>query len=373
MRANRSQDLQYMRSALRLAAKGRGTTSPNPMVGAVVVNRGRVVGQGFHLRPGLPHAEVLALRRAGDRSRGGTLYVTLEPCCHFKKRTAPCVPTIIRSGVKRVVIAQRDPNPLVNGRGAAALRRAGMSVTLGVARREAETLNQAYGHWMKSKRPYVILKAGMTLDGQIATSSGEAKWITNTSSRREVHQLRAEVDAVLVGVGTVLSDDPSLTARVGARFQTLAKKQPLRVVVDSRLRTPLNAQILRRVDGVRTLIATSRMAPAARRLALQRQGVDVVMLPLIRGRVSLLALMRELGKRGITSLLVEGGGEVNAAMLRAKVVQQVRLYMAPSLLGGIDAKGMIGGKGPRRLAAAFKLKHVRTRSLGGDIVVEGEL
>jgi diaminohydroxyphosphoribosylaminopyrimidine deaminase / 5-amino-6-(5-phosphoribosylamino)uracil reductase len=226
---------------------------------------------------------------------------------------------------------------------------------------------------MKSKRPYVILKAGMTLDGQIATSSGEAKWITNTSSRREVHQLRAEVDAVLVGVGTVLSDDPSLTARVGARFQTLAKKQPLRVVVDSRLRTPLNAQILRRVDGVRTLIATSRMAPAARRLALQRQGVDVVMLPLIRGRVSLLALMRELGKRGITSLLVEGGGEVNAAMLRAKVVQQVRLYMAPSLLGGIDAKGMIGGKGPRRLAAAFKLKHVRTRSLGGDIVVEGEL
>ena len=373
MRAERSQDLRYMLLALRLAAIGRGTTSPNPMVGAVVVNRGRIVGQGYHLRPGLPHAEAVALKRAGTRSRGGTLYVTLEPCCHLNKRTAPCVPAVIRSGVRRVVIAQRDPNPLVNGRGVTALRRAGMSVSLGVARREAEALNQAYGHWVKSTRPYVILKAGMTLDGQIATSSGQAKWITSTSSRREVHQLRAEVDAVLVGVGTVLSDDPSLTARIGSRLHILAKKQPLRVVLDSRLRIPLNAKILRRVDGARTLIATTRAAPAARRLALQRRGVEVVMLPAVGRRVSLPALMRELGKRRITSLLVEGGGEVNAAMLRAKVVQQVRLYIAPSLLGGIDAKGMIGGKSPRRLAAALKLKQVRTRSLGGDIVVEGVL
>jgi diaminohydroxyphosphoribosylaminopyrimidine deaminase/5-amino-6-(5-phosphoribosylamino)uracil reductase len=362
-----------MMLALGLAAKGRGTTSPNPMVGAVVVNGRRIVGQGYHSGPGLPHAEALALKRAGTKARGGTLYVTLEPCCHVEKRTAPCVPAIIRAGVKRVVIAQRDPNPLVNGRGAAALRRAGTSITLGVARLEAEALNKAYAHWVKLKRPYVILKAGMTLDGQIATSSGQARWITSTSSRREVHQLRAEVDAVLVGVGTVLADDPSLTARVGPRFQTLAKKQPLRLVVDSRLRTPLNARILRRIDGGGTLIATTRGAPAKRRLALQRLGVEVVTLPPVGGRVSLPALMSELGKRGITSLLVEGGGEVNAAMLRAKIVRQVRLYLAPSLLGGIDAKGMIGGKSPRRLAAAMTLKHVRTRSLGGDIVVEGEL
>ena len=343
------------------------------MVGAIVVNRGRVVGQGYHLRPGLPHAEVLALRQAKEKSRGGTLYVTLEPCCHLKKRTPPCVPAIVGSGIKRVVIAERDPNPLVSGRAAAALRRAGKFVTLGVARREAEVLNQGYRHWIRTKRPYVILKAGMTLDGQIATSSGEAKWITSEPSRREVHRLRAEVDAVLVGVGTVLSDDPSLTARVGKRLKRLARRQPLRVVVDSRLRTPLKSKILRRVDGVRTLIVTTGSGPAARRLALQRRGVEVVVVPSLGGRVSLPAVMRALGRRGVTSLLVEGGGEINAAMLKSKLVQRVRLYVAPSLLGGRDAKGMIGGKSPGRLTSALKLKHVHTRSLGGDLVVEGDL
>jgi diaminohydroxyphosphoribosylaminopyrimidine deaminase / 5-amino-6-(5-phosphoribosylamino)uracil reductase len=343
------------------------------MVGAVVVNRGRIVGRAYHVRPGLPHAEVLALERAGTQSRGGTLYVTLEPCCHLNKRTAPCVPAIVGAGIKRVVVAHRDPNPLVNGRGIAALRRAGTSVTVGVLRREAETLNQAYRHWMKTKRPYVILKAGMTLDGQIATSSGEAKWITSQASRREAHQLRAEVDAVLVGVGTVRSDDPSLTARTGSQLKRLIKKQPLRVVVDSRLRTPANARILRPIDGGRTLIATTLRAPAARRLALQRRGIDVVVLPLVRGRVSLPAVMRELGKRGVTSLLVEGGAEINAAMLKAKLVERIRLYVAPSLLGGMNATGMIGGKSPGRLAAALRLKHVRTRSLGNDLVVEGDL
>ncbi|HSA65434.1 MAG TPA: bifunctional diaminohydroxyphosphoribosylaminopyrimidine deaminase/5-amino-6-(5-phosphoribosylamino)uracil reductase RibD [Nitrospira sp.] len=368
-----SQDLRSMRSALRLAAKGRGTTSPNPMVGAIIVNRGRVVGQGYHLRAGLPHAEALALKRAGRRARGATLYITLEPCCHLMKRTPPCVPAIVRSGVRRVVIAQPDPNPLVNGRGASALRRAGISVTLGVARREAEALNQAYRHWVRSKRPYVILKAGMTLDGQIATSSGKAKWITSKPSRREAHQLRAEVDGVLVGIGTVLSDDPSLTARVGPQLTRLATKQPLRVVVDTRLRTPLHAKILRNVDEARTLIATTEAAPTARRRALQRRGVEIVTLPALHGRVSLPALMRELGKRGITTLLVEGGAEINAAMLKARLVQQVRLYIAPTLMGGVNAKGMIGGRSPQGLAATLKLKHVRTRLLGGDLVVEGDL
>jgi diaminohydroxyphosphoribosylaminopyrimidine deaminase/5-amino-6-(5-phosphoribosylamino)uracil reductase len=343
------------------------------MVGAIVVNRGRIVGQAYHLRAGLPHAEVLALKQAGVRAQGSTLYVTLEPCCHLMKRTAPCVPAIVRSGVRRVVIAQRDPNPLVNGRGVSALRKAGISVALGAARREAETLNQAYSHWVRTKRPYVILKAGMTLDGQIATSTGEAKWITSRLSRREAHRLRAEVDAVLVGVGTVLSDDPSLTARIGPRLARLAKRQPLRVVVDSRLRTPLNARILRRADGARTMIATTRTAAAARRISLEQRGVEVVTLPSLRRRVSLTALMRELGRRGMTTVLVEGGSEINAAMLKAKLVQRVRVYMAPSLMGGTDAKGMIGGQSPRRVAAALKLKHVQTRSLGGDIVVEGYL
>ena len=362
-----------MTLALRLAAKGQGTTSPNPMVGAVVVKQGRIVGQGFHLRPGQPHAEILALRQAGTRARGATLYVTVEPCCHLKKRTPPCVPDVIQSGVRRVVIAMGDPNSLVKGRGVAQLRRAGLSVTIGVARREAEALNKAYSHWIKTKRPYVTLKAGMTLDGQIATASGESQWITSQQSRQEVHQLRGQVDAVLVGVGTVLSDNPSLTARTGPHFKKLASRQPLRIVVDSKLRIPLNTQVMTRQDQAKTLVATTQLAPAARRQALQKKGIEIISLPAARGRVSLPALLKELGRRGITSLLLEGGSEMNAAMLTAKLVNHVRLYMAPALLGGRNAKGVIGGKSPARLGQALKLHHVRTRSVGGDVVVEGDV
>jgi diaminohydroxyphosphoribosylaminopyrimidine deaminase / 5-amino-6-(5-phosphoribosylamino)uracil reductase len=362
-----------MALALRLAAKGRGTASPNPLVGAVVVNRGRLVGQGFHLRPGLPHAEIIALRRAGMRTRGASLYVTLEPCCHIKKRTPPCVPVVIQSGVRRVVIAATDPNPKVKGRGAATLRRAGLSVTTGIARREAEEINKFYNYWMKTKRPFVILKAGMTLDGQIATASGEAKWITSHRSRREVHQLRSQVDAILVGIGTVLTDDPSLTARVGSQLKKLATRQPLRIVVDSKLRIPLHAQILSGQDAAKTLVVTITSAPAARRRALEKRGIEVLSVLRQGKRVSLRALMRALGERGVTSLLVEGGGEMNAAMLKARLVQQVRLYIAPALLGGGNAKGVIGGKSPAHLAQALKLRNVRTRSVGSDVVVEGDL
>ena len=370
---DRTPDLHYMTLALRLAAKGQGTASPNPMVGAVVVRQGRIIGQGFHLRPGTPHAEILALRQAGKQARGGTLYVTLEPCCHLKKRTPPCVPEILRSGVRRVVMAMQDPNPSVKGRGAAALRRAGLSVTVGVAQREAEELNKAYGHWMKTGRPYVTLKAGMTLDGQLATASGESQWITGESSRRDVHQLRGSVDAVLIGVGTVLADDPSLTARTGPRLEKLALQQPLRIVVDSRLRTPVKAQVLAQQDKAKTIIVATAAAPAARRSALQKKGIEILTLPALQGRVSLSPLLRELGRRGIMSLLVEGGGEVNAAMLKAKLVDHVRLYMAPLLLGGQNAKGLIGGESPARLVDAIVLRHVVTRSVGHDVVVEGDL
>ncbi|MDH5740179.1 MAG: bifunctional diaminohydroxyphosphoribosylaminopyrimidine deaminase/5-amino-6-(5-phosphoribosylamino)uracil reductase RibD, partial [Nitrospira sp.] len=340
---NRTRDLHYMILALRLAAKGQGTTSPNPMVGALVVRQGRIVGQGFHLQPGTPHAEILALRQAGKQAQGATLYVTLEPCCHLKKRTPPCVPEILRSDVRRVVIAMRDPNPSVKGKGAAALRRSGLSVTVGVALREAEELNKAYGHWMKTGRPYVTLKAGMTLDGQLATASGESRWITGESSRREVHQLRGSVDAVLIGVGTVLADDPSLTARTGPRFEQLTLRQPFRIIVDSRLRTPFKAQVLAQQDQAKTIMATTTAAPPARRSVLQKKGVEILTLPARQGRVSLRALLTQLGRRGIMSLLVEGGGEINAALLKAKLVNHVRLYMAPLLLGGQNAKGVIGG------------------------------
>ena len=362
-----------MTLALRLAAKGQGTTSPNPMVGALVVKQGRIVGRGFHLCPGQPHAEILALCQAGTKARGATLYVTLEPCCHLRKRTPPCVPAVVRSGVRRVVVAMHDPNPQVKGKGVAGLRLAGLSVTTGVARRQAETLNRAYRHWILTKRPYVTLKAGMTLDGQIATASGESRWITSLQSRREVHRLRSRVDALLVGVGTVLSDDPSLTARTGPRLKKPARRQPLRIVLDSTLRVPLNALILSRQDEAKTLVATTRAAPAARLRALQKRGIETMVLSADRGRVSLPALMKQLGRRGITSLLVEGGSEINAAMLKAKLVDHVRLYMAPALVGGGNAKGIIGGRSPVRLAQAVKLKGLQTRSVGGDVVVEGDL
>jgi len=362
-----------MTLALRLAAKGQGTTSPNPMVGALVVRHGRIVGEGFHLRPGLPHAEILALRQAGKQAQGATLYVTLEPCCHLKKRTPPCIPEILRSGVRRVVIAMQDPNPSVKGKGTAALRRAGLSVTVGVARSEAEALNKSYGHWMKTGRPYVTLKAGMTLDGKLATATGGSRWITGAASRREVHRLRRDADAVLVGVGTVLADDPSLTARTGPRLAKMALQQPLRIVVDSRLRTPFKAQILAQQDKAKTIIATTPAAPAARRSIMKKKGIEILTLPALQGRVSLPALLKQLGLRGIMSLLVEGGGEVNAAMLKANLVDHVRLYMAPLLLGGQNAKGLIGGNSPTRLSQAISLRHVVARSVGHDLVVEGDL
>lgn len=362
-----------MTLALRLAAKGHGTTSPNPMVGALVVRQGRIIGQGYHLRPGTPHAEILALRQAGPRAHGATLYVTLEPCCHLKKRTPPCVPDILRAGIRRVVVAMPDPNPSVQGKGSAVLRRAGLSVTVGVARAEAEALNRAYSHWMKTSRPYVTIKAGMTLDGKLATAKGESRWITGEQSRREVHQLRRQTDAVLVGVGTVLVDDPSLTARRGVRLNTLASRQPIRIVVDSRLRTPVTAKVLMQQNKAKTIMATTAAASASRRSAMQRTGVEVLVLPAVKGRVSLPALLKELGRRGMISVLVEGGSELNTALLKKKLVHHVRLYVAPRLLGGQDAKGFIGGKSPAGLASAMTLHHVTTRSVGDDLVVDGEL
>ncbi|OQW34245.1 MAG: riboflavin biosynthesis protein RibD [Nitrospira sp. SG-bin1] len=362
-----------MTLALRLAEKGQGTTSPNPMVGAVVVRQDKIVGRGFHLRPGTPHAEIPALRQAGKQTQGATLYVTLEPCCHLKKRTPPCVPEILRARVRRVVIAMQDPNPSVRGKGIAALRRAGLSVTVGVARSKAEELNKAYCHWIQTGRPYVTLKAGMTLDGKVATASGESRWITGELSRREVHQLRGSMDAVLVGVGTVLIDDPALTARTGTGLDKLASRQPLRIVVDSLLRTPLKAHILTQQDKAKTIIATTPAAPAVRRSQFQKKVIELLTLPVDRRRVSLSALLQELGRRGITSLLLEGGSEINAAMLKAKLVDHIRLYVAPLLLGGQNAKGVIGGESPARLGGAIALRHVITRFVGNDVVVEGDL
>lgn len=362
-----------MTLALRLAAKGQGKTSPNPVVGALVVSHGRIIGQGYHHGPGQPHAEILALRQAGRRASGATLYVTLEPCGHLNKRTAPCVPAVLRSTVRRVVVAMVDPNPSVKGKGIALLRRAGLSVTVGIGRQEAELLNRAYIHWIKTGRPYVILKAGMTLDGKIATAAGESQWITGPEARKDVHRLRSQVDGVLVGIGTVLNDNPSLTARTGSRADRLAERQPLRIIIDSKLRTPLTAKVLAQQSQAKTMIATTTRAARSRARRYLKRRVDVVAIPGSKGQVSLAALFTLLGRLGLTSLLIEGGSTINAAVLRAKLVNHVVLYVAPMLMGGQDAKAVIGARGPERLAQARSLRHVSVRRLGKDLVVEGDL
>ncbi|MEK7349261.1 MAG: bifunctional diaminohydroxyphosphoribosylaminopyrimidine deaminase/5-amino-6-(5-phosphoribosylamino)uracil reductase RibD, partial [Nitrospirota bacterium] len=362
----------FMTLALRLAAKGRGKTSPNPMVGALVVKNGRIVGRGYHHGPGQPHAEIIALNQAGSRANGATLYVTLEPCCHLLKRTPPCVPAVIQSGVRQVVVAMVDPNPSVKGRGIAAFRRAGIMVTTGTAQEEAAQLNRAYLHWVRTGRPYVILKAGMTLDGKIATAKGESRWITGPRARQEAHRLRSQVDAVVVGVGTVIHDDPALTARLSDRPLKLAPKQPLRVVLDSRLRTSPTARICAKQDQAKTLIVTTSRASRPRH-PFERAGVEILSLSKKKGRVSLSALMTVLGKRGITSVLIEGGSTINAAVLREKLVNHVLFYVAPTLLGGQDAKAVIGDRSPERLAQALTLRHVTVRRIGDDMVVEGDL
>lgn len=363
-----------MALALRLAAQGRGTTSPNPMVGAVIVSKGRIVAQAFHRRAGSPHAEVLALHQAGPKARGATLYLTLEPCCHTAKRTPPCLPLVLASGLARVVIAMPDPHPSVRGRSIRALRRVGMRVSVGCFERDAAELNRMYCHWVTTGRPWVILKAGMTLDGKIATAGGASKWITGAEARADAHRLRSRVDAVMVGAGTVERDDPQLTARAfrggGDRGQ-VAARQPVRVVVDSTLRVSPSARLFRDAREFPVIVATTSSATAARRARLQRRGVEVLPFPDQKGLVPLRLLLRALAKRRISSVLLEGGGTLNASMLRAGLVNQIRLYVAPRLLGGQDAKSVIGGRSPASLSQAVPLGHVTLEQAGDDLIIDG--
>jgi diaminohydroxyphosphoribosylaminopyrimidine deaminase/5-amino-6-(5-phosphoribosylamino)uracil reductase len=280
---------------------------------------------------------------------------------------------VVQSGVQQVVVAMTDPNPMVKGRGIVALRRAGITVTTGIVQEEAAQLNRVYLHWVRIGRPYVILKAGMTLDGKVATAKGESRWITGPRARQDAHRLRSQVDAVVVGVGTVIHDNPTLTARLSDRPLKLAPRQPLRVVLDSRLRTPPTATVCAKQEQAKTLIVTTSRASRSRRRPFERAGVEVRSLSAKNGHVSLSALMTMLGKRGITSVLIEGGSTVNAAALRQKLVNHVVLYLAPTLMGGQDAKAMIGDRSPKRLDQALPLRHVTVRRIGKDFVVEGDV
>jgi diaminohydroxyphosphoribosylaminopyrimidine deaminase / 5-amino-6-(5-phosphoribosylamino)uracil reductase len=338
-----------MHRALALARCGVGETNPNPMVGAVLVKDGRVVGEAYHARAGQPHAEVLALERAKSRARGATLYVTLEPCAHHG-RTPPCAPVVATSGVRRVVAAMRDPNPSVDGKGLALLRRAGVQVEVGLLEREARALNERFVTAIVERRPFVLLKAAITLDGRIATASGDSKWITSAAQRLEARRLRRLHDGVLVGVGTVLADDPML-------LPTPRTRRPFhRVVLDSTLRTPLRCRLVRSARRQPVWVVTTAAASRSKRRELERLGVQVVSVASHARRVALKPALRALLSRGVTSLMVEGGSEVLGSFLAQRLFEAVALFRAPLLLGGRDSRPVFGGASPLRVAHALRLQ-----------------
>lgn len=376
MRSASREDFTNLRLALRLAAKGRGRTSPNPMVGAVLVKGGQILGRGWHRRAGEPHAEIEALRdaaRRGHSVRGATLYVTLEPCCTHG-RTPPCTRAIITAGIRRVVVAATDPNPKHAGRGFKLLRQAGLKVEHGLLAPEAAQLNAAFNHWIVRRTPFVTVKAAMSLDGKIATRTGESKWITGPESRAEAMRLRMQHDAILVGINTVLADDPSLTLRVveGGRRKVAGSKQPFRIVLDSEARTPLKCKLVSDESAARTLIIVSERAPA-RRVAALRRKVRVEVAPLRGGVIDLRWLMRKLGRENLTSLLVEGGGEVNASFLFGGFAHRIAFFYAPKIIGGRDARKGVAGAGITDLRQALQLRDVDYRWLGEDLLMTASL
>jgi diaminohydroxyphosphoribosylaminopyrimidine deaminase/5-amino-6-(5-phosphoribosylamino)uracil reductase len=364
-------DEQFMAQALRLAKRAYGQTSPNPMVGAVLVQDGEVIGRGWHHRAGAPHAEIEALADAARRQRsvsGATVYVTLEPCCTHG-RTPPCTEALIRSGVRRVVVAAVDPNPRHAGQGLVRLREAGITVDSGVLEAEANRLNEAFNHWIVHRIPWVTAKSAMTLDGKIATASGQSKWITGPKSRAHAQRLRLGVDAVLVGVETVLADDPSLTVRTQPGFRRPAwHPVKLRIILDTRARTPLESRLVSDDGRASTLIVVSELADPARIAALQAR-VTVIRAPERDGRIDLAWLMPELGRMGVLHLLVEGGGTVLASFFEAGLVHRIAFFYAPRVLGGEESRRSVAGQGFRSLAEAPSLTDVESRRFGEDLFI----
>jgi diaminohydroxyphosphoribosylaminopyrimidine deaminase / 5-amino-6-(5-phosphoribosylamino)uracil reductase len=366
-----------MRLALRLARRGYGATSPNPMVGAVLVKGGKVIGRGWHRRAGGSHAEIEALRDArarGFNPKGTTLYVTLEPCC-TRGRTPPCTEALIAAGIQRVVVGAVDPNPHHSGRGFKILRRAGLEVAPGVLADECARLNEAFNHWMIHRTPFVMVKAAMTLDGKIATASGESKWITAGLARAYGMKLRRGSDAILVGINTILRDDPSLTFRGASKSSGHTQSSKLRrIVLDSMARTPLTAKVVSDEHAaLTTVVVVGRRAPERRVKALARR-VQVVVAPVKqsaigrrRSAIDLRWLLRRLGRENVTSLLVEGGGEVNASFLLGGFAQRVAFFYAPKILGGRDSRKGVAGEGVRKLNEVIRLSEVRWRKFGSDL------
>jgi diaminohydroxyphosphoribosylaminopyrimidine deaminase/5-amino-6-(5-phosphoribosylamino)uracil reductase len=358
-----------MRRALELAARADHLTSPNPMVGAVILDAsGDPAGEGFHARAGEAHAERIALQRAGTRARGGTLYVTLEPCSH-QGLTPPCADAVIAAGISRVVVAMEDPDPRVAGSGLTRLKGAGITVELGLEEEAARRLNRFYVKQRTTGLPWVTVRFAASLDGKIATSTGESRWITSEAARLESHRLRQRHDAILVGAGTVAADDPELTNRLPE-----AARQPLRVVVDSTLRVPPTAKVLAGQAIAPTLVVTTQRADQQAVAALRATGVEVVAVPAAGSgqRVSLEHVLRLLGNRALLSVLVEGGAEINGAFFDSHLVDGVVAFLAPVIIGGTSAPGAIGGLGAQRLTDAFRLSNVQVTPIGDDLMVSGE-
>ena len=365
MKMDTDTDIQHMRNALDLASGGAGWVSPNPLVGCVLVRQGEIVGRGYHQRFGGPHAEIHALRDAGDRARGATLYVTLEPCCHTGK-TPPCTDAILESQVERVIVAMRDPNPRVDGGGLSRLEKAGVGVTVGVCEAAARRLNEAFIKHITTRQPFVTSKSAITLDGKIATRSGSSRWITGEPARAVGHQMRHASDAIMVGIGTATQDNPQLTTRIPGR----PVSNPLRVVVDSSLRLSPGARVADVAEDRRTLVATTEQAPVTRAQALQERGVEVIRLPAQSdGRVDLSKLCKALGKRGVASLLVEGGAALTTALLEQHLIDKMVFFVAPKIIGG-DGVSVFGPCGVDSMEQALSLRELTSRSVGNDVMLE---
>lgn len=356
-------DAYYMREALSLAKKGIGWTSPNPVVGAVLVKNGKIVGKGYHKHCGENHAEVNAIISAGDSARGSTLFVNLEPCDHFG-RTPPCTDMIIKSGIKDVVIAHKDPNPIINGRGIERLRRAGINVRVGILGEAAKLLNEVYLKFITQKRPFVILKAGMSLDGKIATSRGDSKWITCEKSRDHVYSLRSRTDAVLVGIKTILLDNPYLTSHGKG-----VKKNPKKIVLDTRGKIPLSSNVFKNPGDL--IVVTTDLVSKHKVRMIEKTGAEVLLVKMAKNGVDLNELLERLGQNNITSLLVEGGSEVNGSFFDSRLVDKVLFFISSMIIGGINAPASVGGNGISALRDAVKLKNITVRRIGQDYLFEG--
>ncbi len=360
--------MDYMQKALSLAKLALGKVSPNPAVGALLVKNGEIIGQGYTQPPGSSHAEIVALEQAGEPAAGSTLYVTLEPCCHYG-RTPPCTEAIIAAGVAEVHISMPDPNPAVNGKGKAELEKAGIKVFTGECRQQARDINEAYVKFIESGIPFVTVKYAMSLDGKIATRSGDSKWISNDEARQYAHQIRCISDAIMVGVNTILADDPHLTARCGSGRGGTCHEQPLRVIVDGEGRMPPTAQVFS--EPGKNLLVMGRKLETEEAAAFAKTGAEVLEMPSANGCMDMQELFRALARRGITSVLVEGGSILIGSIFDSGLADKIIVVIAPIIIGGGDAKTAVAGKGVDKVVNSFKLKRVDIKRFGQDTMISG--